>query len=251
MINCIIVEDELPAREELKYFLNEEKEINLIAEFNNPLDTLNFLENNTADVIFLDINMPDMNGISLGKIITKMYPDMKIVFITAYKDYAVDAFEIKAFDYLLKPYSESRIKNLLKSLINIKTEKTTSIKNNNLKKITSIKNNNLKKITVNIDERLYVISLNDIDYIEASEKETLIFSNQKKYVSKIKISKWEEMLKENNFYRCHRSFIVNLDKITEIEQWFNSSWILKIKNYTTAIPVSRNNIKELKELFLA
>ena len=169
-----------------------------------------------------------------------MYPDMKIIFITAYKDYAVDAFEIKAFDYLLKPYSESRIKNLLKSLINIKNEKTTSIKNNNL-----------KKITVNIGERLYVISLNDIDYIEASEKETLIFSNQKKYVSKIKISKWEEMLKENNFYRCHRSFIVNLDKITEIEQWFNSSWILKIKNYTTAIPVSRNNIKELKELFLA
>ena len=240
MINCIIVEDELPAREELKYFLNQEKEIKLIAEFNNPLDTLNFLENNTADVIFLDINMPDMNGISLGKIITKMYPDMKIVFITAYKDYAVDAFEIKAFDYLLKPYSESRIKNLLKSLINIKNEKTILIKNNNL-----------KKITVNIDERLYVISLNDIDYIEASEKETLIFSNQKKYVSRIKISKWEDMLKENNFYRCHRSFIVNLDKITEIEQWFNSSWILKIKNYTTAIPVSRNNIKELKELFLA
>ena len=240
MINCIIVEDELPAREELKYFLNQEKEITLIAEFDNPLDTLNFLENNTADVIFLDINMPDMNGISLGKIISKMCPDMKIIFITAYKDYAVDAFEIKAFDYLLKPYSESRIKNLLKSLINIKNEKTILIKNNNL-----------KKITVNIDERLYVISLNDIDYIEASEKETLIFSNQKKYVSRIKISKWEEMLKGNNFYRCHRSFIVNLDKITEIEQWFNSSWILKIKNYTTAIPVSRNNIKELKELFLA
>ena len=238
MINCIIVEDELPAREELKYFLNQEKEIKLIAEFNNPLDTLNFLENNTADVIFLDINMPDMNGISLGKIITKMYPDIKIVFITAYKDYAVDAFEIKAFDYLLKPYSESRIKNLLKSLTNIKTENTNSVKNTNL-----------KKITVNIGERLYVISLNDIDYIEASEKETLIFSNEKKYVSKIKISKWEEMLKGDNFYRCHRSFIVNLDKITEIEQWFNSSWIIKIKNYVTAIPVSRNNIKELKKLF--
>ena len=239
MISCIIVEDELPAREELKYFLNEEKEIKLIAEFDNPLDTLNFLENNTADVIFLDINMPDMNGISLGKIITKMYPSMKIVFITAYKDYAVDAFEIKAFDYLLKPYSEGRIRNLLKSLINIKSEV-----------VSSIKNTSLKKITVNIDERLYVISLTDVDYIEASEKETLIFANQKKYVSKIKISKWEEMLKGNNFYRCHRSFIVNLDKITEIEQWFNSSWIIKIKNYTTAIPVSRNNIKELKELFL-
>ena len=152
MISCIIVEDELPAREELKYFLNEEKEIKLIAEFDNPLDTLNFLENNTTDVIFLDISMPDMNGISLGKIVTKMYPDTKIVFITAYKDYAVDAFEIKAFDYLLKPYSETRIRNLLKSLVNTETEVTSSIKNSNL-----------KKITVNIDERLYVISLNDVD----------------------------------------------------------------------------------------
>ena len=226
MISCIIVEDELPAREELKYFIDEEKEIKLIAEFDNPLDTLTFLEKNAVDAIFLDINMPDMNGISLGKIITKMYPDTKIIFITAYKDYAVDAFEIKAYDYLLKPYSESRIRNLLKSLVN------------------------LKKITINMDERLYVISLNDVDYIEADEKETLIFSNQKKYISKIKISKWEEMLKGNNFYRCHRSFIINLDKITEIEQWFNSSWIIKIKNYPTAIPVSRNNIKELKELFL-
>ena len=159
MISCIIVEDELPAREELKYFIDEEKEIKLIAEFDNPLDTLTFLEKNSVDVIFLDINMPDMNGISLGKIISKMCPDMKIIFITAYKDYAVDAFEIKAFDYLLKPYSESRIKSLLKSLVNIKSEVTTSIRNNNL-----------KKITVNIGERLYVISLNDIDYIEASEK---------------------------------------------------------------------------------
>lgn len=238
MISCIIVEDELPAREELKYFLNEEKEIRLVAEFDNPLDTLNFLESNIVDAIFLDINMPDMNGISLGKIITKIYPNIKIIFITAYKDYAVDAFEIKAFDYLLKPYSESRIRNLLKSLANIKTEVTSSIKNNNL-----------KKITVNIDEKLYVLSLNDIDYIEAAEKETLIFSNQKKYISKVKISKWEEMLLGNNFYRCHRSFIINLDKITEIEQWFNSSWIVKVKNYTTTIPVSRNNIKELRELF--
>ena len=239
MISCIIVEDELPAREELKYFIDEEKEIKLIAEFDNPLDTLTFLEKNSVDAIFLDINMPDMNGISLGKIVTKMYPDTKIIFITAYKDYAVDAFEIKAYDYLLKPYSESRIRNLLKSLVNIKNET-----------VNTVKNNNLKKITINMDERLYVISLNDVDYIEADEKETLIFSNQKKYISKIKISKWEEMLKGNNFYRCHRSFIINLDKITEIEQWFNSSWIIKIKNYPTTIPVSRNNIKELKELFL-
>lgn len=239
MINCIIVEDELPAREELKYFLNEEKEIKLIEEFESPLDTLNFLEKNMIDVVFLDINMPDMNGINLGKIISKIHPEVKIIFITAYKDYAVDAFEVKAFDYLLKPYSEERIRNLLKSLVS--TKSVDNILN---------RNTSLKKITINMDEKIYVLSLTDVDYIEANEKETLIFANKKRYVSKIKISKWEEMLEGYNFYRCHRSYIINLDKIVEIEQWFNSSWIIKLKNYSTTIPVSRNNIKELKELFL-
>jgi two-component response regulator len=239
VINCIIVEDELPAREELKYFLNEEKEIKLIEEFESPLDTLNFLEKNMIDVVFLDINMPDMNGINLGKIISKIHPEVKIIFITAYKDYAVDAFEVKAFDYLLKPYSEERIRNLLKSLVS--TKNVDNILN---------RNTSLKKITINMDEKIYVLSLTDVDYIEANEKETLIFANKKRYVSKIKISKWEEMLEGYNFYRCHRSYIINLDKIVEIEQWFNSSWIIKLKNYSTTIPVSRNNIKELKELFL-
>ena len=239
MINCIIVEDELPAREELKYFLNEEKEIKLIEEFESPLDTLNFLEKNMIDVVFLDINMPDMNGINLGKIISKIHPEVKIIFITAYKDYAVDAFEVKAFDYLLKPYSEERIRNLLKSLVS--TKSVDNILN---------RNTSLKKITINMDEKIYVLSLTDLDYIEATEKETLIYANKKRYVSKIKISKWEEMLEGYNFYRCHRSYIINLDKIVEIEQWFNSSWIIKLKNYSTTIPVSRNNIKELKELFL-
>ncbi|MDD7410823.1 LytR/AlgR family response regulator transcription factor [Fusobacterium gastrosuis] len=238
MINCIIVEDELPAREELKFFLEQESEINLVAEFDNPIDALNFIESNSSiDGIFLDINMPDMNGLSLSKIITKINPRTKIIFITAYKEYAVDAFEIKAFDYLLKPYSEARIKNLLKSLIS-STQNTLNLKNKSL-----------KKITVNIDDKLHVLSLKDIDFIEAFEKESHIFSNEKIYISKIKISKWQEMLEDFNFYRCHRSYIVNLDKITEIEQWVNSSWVIKIKNYSNLIPVSRNNIKELKDLF--
>lgn len=166
MINCIIVEDELFVREELKYFVNEEKEIKFIVEFDNFLDILNFLENNIVDVIFLDINMFDMNGISLGKIIIKMYLDMKIVFIIVYKDYVVDVFEIKVFDYFLKFYLESRIKSFLKFLVNIKIEF-----------IFLVKNINLKKIIVNIDERFYVIFLNDIDYIEVLEKEILIFLN--------------------------------------------------------------------------
>lgn len=237
MINCIIVEDELPAREELRFFIEQEENFSILGDFENPIDALTFLEKTETDVIFLDINMPDMNGLNLSKIIRKMYPQIKIIFITAYKDYAIDAFEVKAFDYLLKPYSEARIKSLLKSI-------------DCNEKIDGSKTKPLKKITVNINEKLYVLSLKDIDFIEAFEKETHIYSAEKKYVSKIKISKWEEILSSENFYRCHRSYIVNLDKIIEMEQWINSSWILKIKNYNKLIPVSRNNIKELKSLFV-
>lgn len=237
MLSCIIVEDEFPAREELKYFIGKNKDFKLVSEFENPIDALNFLENTYVDVIFLDINMPEMNGVSLAKIIKKMYSDTKIIFLTAYKDYAVEAFEIKAYDYILKPYSEERINTLLKNL--------SCQKENNL----NINKNKLQKITLSIDDKLHIISLRDIDYIEAFEKETAIYSNNKKYVSKIKISKWEEILEGYSFYRCHRSYIVNLEKITVIEQWINSSWIIKIKNYQILIPVSRNNIKELKEIF--
>ena len=110
MIRCVIVEDEFPAREELKYFINNFDGVELEKEFDNPVDALKYLQGNKTDVVFLDINMPELDGMSLGKIISKMDEDIKIVFITAYRDYAADAFEIKAFDYILKPYSDERIR---------------------------------------------------------------------------------------------------------------------------------------------
>lgn len=236
MLTCVIVEDEFPAREELKYFLTKHKEISLEKEFENPIDSLKYLQENKVDVVFLDINMPELDGMSLGKILTKLNPNIKIIFITAYRDYAVEAFEIKAFDYLLKPYSEKRITEVLNNLTMIKDNSPT-------KEVEKI-----NKVTIFLDEKMVVLSLDEIYYIEVSEKESLVYTQNEIYTSKLKISKWEEILPKNKFYRTHRAYIVNLDKIKEVEPWFNGTFVLKIQDLKFKVPVSRNNIKEFKEL---
>ena len=236
MLTCVIVEDEFPAREELKYFLTKHKEISLEKEFENPIDSLKYLQENKVDVVFLDINMPELDGMSLGKILTKLNPNIKIIFITAYRDYAAEAFEIKAFDYLLKPYSEKRITEVLNNLTMIKDNSPT-------KEVEKI-----NKVTVFLDEKMVVLSLDEIYYIEVSEKESLVYTQNEIYTSKLNISKWEEILPKNKFYRTHRAYIVNLDKIKEVEPWFNGTFVLKIQDLKFKVPVSRNNIKEFKEL---
>ncbi len=238
MLKCIIVEDEFPAREELKFFIEKHEEIELEKEFDSPLDALKYLQDNKIDIIFLDINMPELDGMSLGKILSKLNENLKIVFITAYKEYAAEAFEIKAFDYLLKPYSEKRINEVLDNL-------TKERKSEYIKDISKI-----NKVTVTSGDKMYVISINNIYYIEAGEKESMVYTKDNSYSSKIKISKWEEMLPKNKFYRTHRSYMVNLDKITEVEPWFNGTYVLKIQDLKFKIPVSRNNIKEFKEILV-
>lgn len=236
MLTCVIVEDEFPAREELKYFLTKHKEISLEKEFENPIDSLKYLQENKVDVVFLDINMPELDGMSLGKILTKLNPNIKIIFITAYRDYAAEAFEIKAFDYLLKPYSEKRITEVLNNLTMIKDNSPT-------KEVEKI-----NKVTVFLDEKMVVLSLDEIYYIEVSEKESLVYTQNEIYTSKLKISKWEEILPKNKFYRTHRAYIVNLDKIKEVEPWFNGTFVLKIQDLKFKVPVSRNNIKDRKSV---
>lgn len=239
MLNYIIVEDEMPAREELKYFLEKWEELNLKKEFEDPLEVLKYFQNkNEIDIIFLDINMPNIDGVSLAKLLIKLKSDIKIIFITAYKEYAIDAFEIKAFDYILKPYSEERIDKVILDLL---WEKKEKLENSNFI---------VKKIAVHDGDKLKIIFLDEIYFIEVSDKECIVHTEEKSYVSKLKLSKFEEILTGDKFYRCHRSYIVNLNKIVEIDAWFNGSYYIKLERLDDKIPISRGNMKRLKEIFV-
>ncbi|ATD54559.1 LytR/AlgR family response regulator transcription factor [Clostridium chauvoei] len=234
-MNCIIVDDELPAREELKYFVKNFSDIDILGEFEDGADALKFLQDNNVDVLFLDINIPGIDGINLAKILNKLNFIGKIVFITAYKDYALDAFDIHAFDYLLKPFSEERIISSLERLekLNIECKEIDSKSD----KLSVIKNG-----------KIYVVNTKDIYYLEAAGRTVKVFINGEEYLSKHKISELENKLSSKEFYKSHRSYIVNLDKVEEIKPWFNGTYVLKIKNIEKEIPVSRNKVKDFKKI---
>ena len=232
-MNCIIVDDEFPAREELKYFIREFSDIDIAGEFDNPLEALKYIEKQNVDIIFLDISMPGLDGISLGRIISRFEEKPKIVFITAYREHAIDAFEIDAFDYILKPYSKDRIIGLLKKLQK-SSEKTYG--------------ESVEKITLWKDERIIVLDVDDIYYCEASERTTRVYAKDESYIENTSISDFYKKLPKDKFFRTHRSYIVNLDKIKEIIPWFNNTYNIRLKDDVGEVPVSRSNIKSFRKI---
>ncbi|WP_042271497.1 LytR/AlgR family response regulator transcription factor [[Clostridium] dakarense] len=237
-MKAIIVEDEFPAREELKYFINSFSNIEIASEFDNGVDVLKFMQKNKIDVIFLDINIPMFDGMLLAKTINQFKDKPKIVFITAYKEHAVDAFELDAFDYILKPYSEERIVSTLNKLGQI-----DSIKLENENK--QVKSSN---VTLWKDNKLVVINIDDIYYCEARERETLIYTKEHEYISKKSIIEFEKKLSSDKFFKIHRSYIVNTTKIKEIIPWFNSTYKLKLNDINNEVYVSRSKIKEFRKI---
>lgn len=243
-MRSIIVEDEFPAREELKYFINNYSEIDIVKEFDNGLDVLKFIQENYIDVIFLDINIPLLDGMLLAKTIDQFKRKPQIVFITAYKEHAVDAFELEAFDYILKPYSEERILSMLNKLkrassnLSEQKEEEDSEKDESTNLTVSLwKNNSL--IVVNVDE---------IYYCEARERETIVYTKNYEYIVKGCIKEFRKNLPANIFLKTHRSYIVNIHKIKEIIPWFNNTYKLKLKDIKNEVYVSRSNIKEFRKI---
>jgi two-component system LytT family response regulator len=258
-MRAIIVEDEVPAREELEYLIDAYSEIEVTDYFDDGLDVLKFLHEQETDVIFLDINIPSLDGMLLASTISKFTKRPYIVFTTAYKEHAAQAFELEAFDYILKPYDEKRIATMLHRLESAfkrdHAETETMLTGRNIKpnpkfeiqegKLQAKSSNriNLKK-----NDKIIVTDVNDIYYASASEKVTLVYTQQEEYTMPMSISEFQALLPENLFFRCHRSYTVNLTKIQEIVPWFNQTYILHLKDLSTEIPVSRSNVKAFRQI---
>lgn len=234
----IIVEDEYLSREELKYFIKNYSSIEIVGEFDDGLDVLKFLQENEIDVIFLDINIPSLDGVFLAKNISKFAVKPYIIFITAYKEHAAEAFEIEAFDYILKPYSEDRIISMLRKLeMSYNLEKNKNNENNILNKINLLKN-----------DKIIVLDMDEIYYCVAKEGITCVYTKNEEYLVHSSISEFYNTLPKDKFYKCHRSYIVNITKIREIIPWFNNTYNLKLNGIEREIPVSRSKIKKFKQL---
>ncbi len=230
-MNCIIVDDEYPSIEELSYFITNFSSIKILDAFDDSIKALEYVQKHPVDVIFLDINMPKLDGLTFSRVINTLADKPVLVFITAYSEHAIEAFEVAAFDYILKPFSESRITNTLQRLENCKVTKCSN------SKITMWKNN-----------KLFVLNMHDIYYCEAHEHEVYVYTKNDYFIVASSISDFHKKLPQDIFFRCHRSYIVNTDKIAEIIPWFNNTYILKFKGLDSEIPVSRQNILPFKQL---
>lgn len=198
-MNCIIIEDELPAQNILKNYIRKVPDICLIKAFQTAIDANNFLKNETVDVIFLDINLPDISGLDFIKTI-KNPP--KIVITTAYPDYAVSSFELDTIvDYLVKPFSFDRF---LKAITKVE-------KHLNHKKIEQE-----KALFLNIDKTVHKVYVSDILYLESDRNYITFYTSSKKLTIIDSLKNWKLSLDTNQFVQIHKSYIVNTKKIDKL-----------------------------------
>lgn len=202
-INCIIIEDEEPAQEVLKSFLSRVEWLNLSAVFDNALSALEYLPAHEVDLIFLDIQMPSLNGIEFLKT-SKNLP--QVILTTAYSEYAIEAFDLDVTDYLVKPISFGRF---LKAVNRI--EKKPDPKN--VYQMTAGEPANKSVAFFNVNKTMVKVKFDDVLYIESMREYVYIHLPGNKIITKIGIGEMEKILGDK-FFRVHRSYIVNKDKIT-------------------------------------
>ena len=242
-MKAIIVEDEFLAQQELSWMIKQHSAIEIVACFDDGLDVLKFLQHCEVDVIFLDINIPSLDGVLLAQNISKFAHKPQIVFITAWKEHAVQAFELEAFDYILKPYHESRIVSMLQKL-----EAHFQLAHQPAAPETLTPRPATQTVNLIKDERIIVTEVNEIYYVEAHEKLTFVYTRREEYVMSMTIGEFCLRLPESQFFRCHRSYCVNLNKIREIEPWFNNTYLLRLRDLDFQVPVSRSKVKAFRQL---
>lgn len=235
--NIVIADDEAPAREELVYLLEQIDDVESVIQANCGMDAIKKVKEHAPDVLFLDMNMPDLNGLQVAEIVGGMNPQMKIVFSTAYDQYAVDAFKLRAFHYMLKPYDEEDVSMVFREL----RKKRTEIGSPSLAAPAPV------KLALEVDEGIKYVSPKDIVFISKEGKYVQVHTHDKAYGGAYTLSELEQKLEPFGFFRCHKSFLVNLASIVEMKTWVNGAYDLLMDDAAgSRIPVSRNYVKGLR-----
>ena len=242
---ALIIDDEKLAREIIKKFLEHHSNIELIGECSNGFDGVKTINELKPDLIFLDIQMPKLNGFEMLELL-----DHKpaIIFSTAYDEYALKAFEVDATDYLLKPFSQERFNEALTKVVNKLGSKASIDKGfNNLINTLTEQKEFLDRVVVKTNKKIVIIPTSKITYIQAQDDYVMINSELGKHLKQQTMKFYEQHLNEKDFYRVHRSYIVKLSAVKQIELFEKDSYKITLKD-GTKIPVSRNGYKKIKEL---
>lgn len=252
-MRCIVVDDEMPARDEIIYLLNEIGGVEILGEASNGENALNLVKNRKPDIVFLDINMSGMDGFDIVDEILRLNYSPLIVFVTAYDQYAIKAFEINAIDYILKPIKKERLDKTIKRIKFLLTNDIERLNNESklkqlFKKINQSRDK-VNRICVYQNGKYIPLNPREILYITTIGRNTIIRSKAGQFTTNHTLAEMEEKLSDYNFFRSHRSYLINLDEVKEIHNWFNGTFQIVLNGVEDIkVAVSRNKASEFKEI---
>ena len=254
--SAVIVDDEQLARDELAFLLKNTGEVNVVAQGKNGVEAINLIREHNPDLVFLDVQMPGLDGFGVIKrLLDKKVPLPKIVFATAFDQYAVKAFEVNAVDYLLKPFDKKRVaQSVEKACAKIQSSGGSSGRLETLVRMLESQKPQTSKILIKSLGRLFLVDQKDICYASIEDGViTVVTSGPAGMEGQSNCRTLEELLDSldpNFFWRAHRSYLVNINRIKEVVPWFKSSYQLRMDDKKqTEIPVSRAQTRRLRELF--
>ncbi len=252
-ISTLIVDDEQLAREELAFLLKEHPEVEVVGEAGNGIDAIRMIGEYEPDLVFLDVQMPGLDGLSVvRKMVERGGRLPHFIFATAFDQYAVEAFELAAADYVMKPIEKTRLKKSLdraRRLIESSDDTATGQVEKLLAQLSDIRSPT--KLLVRSGSRMLLVDEAELVYATIEEGViTVVASGIEGMANYRTIEELQSHLDPNLFWRPHRSFLVNINRIKEVIPWFKSSYQLRMNDRNeTSIPVSRAQTKRLRELF--
>lgn len=233
MIKAIIVDDEAPARSELRFLLEETKQVEVVAEASNVREAIERLKDHGGDLMFLDIQMPGATGLQLAEALGRLKYPPAVIFVTAFSEHAAEAFDVNAIDYLVKPVETER---LHKALHKAKQYLTANSKSTQSERIPVEKGG--KKLLVSTDKIHYIMAKDDYSYLHTAND---------RYLSTVSLAQLEAKLEPYNFFRIHRRYLVNLDCVEEVTPVSGGTLQLTLTGEEEKVPVSRRRVAALKK----
>jgi two-component system, LytTR family, response regulator len=246
-VRAIVVDDEELARQLLREYLRDAGGVEVVAECANGFEAVKAIAENKPDLVFLDVQMPKLDGFEVLELID---PSIAVIFVTAYDQYAMRAFDANAVDYLLKPFSSDRFRKAIdrvKQRLGNPTPSSPKIGAPELSAAARSPEQRLERIVVKDGTKVHIIPIAKLDYVEAQDDYIALRSDKKNYLKQQTISSIETQLDAKKFVRIHRSYIVNLERIARIEPYTKDSRVA-VLNDGTQLPVSRSGHAKLKEM---
>ena len=233
MLRAIIVDDEAPARSELKFLLDELGSVDVVAEAASVREAIEKLKEYQCDVMFLDINMPEANGLQLANALQHLRYPPAVVFVTAYSEFALDAFKVNAIDYLVKPVESDR---LAQAVARVQENVALHAQAQHSERIPVEQGG--KKLLIAIDKIRFVMARDDYAYLQ---------TDTDRYFSTVSLAQLEKRLDGHGFFRVHRGYLVNLAMVEGVEPVSGGTLLLTLNGVEDKIPVSRRRVSALKK----